>query len=75
MEDSLKKIKPLKKALILPTDRGEHESRMEPLALTSKHHEDLVDLVLELVSESASFSSSIPPAFAQGTNRRTKATA
>lgn len=65
MEDSPKKIKPLTKALILPTDRGEHESLMEPLALTIKHHEDLADLVLELVSESASFSSSIPPAFAQ----------
>lgn len=65
MEDSTKKIEPLTKALTPPPDRGEHESLMEPLLVTAEHNEDLADLVLELASESASFSSSIPAAFAQ----------
>ncbi len=65
MEDSTKKIKPLTKALTPPPDRGEHVSLMEPLLVTTEHNEDLADLVLELASESASFSSSIPEAFAQ----------
>jgi hypothetical protein len=63
-----KKSKPLNEPLISPIDRGEYESLMEPLLVANGRYEDLADLVLELVSESASFSGSLPPAFARSSS-------
>lgn len=65
MADRTSKNKPLKKPLRKPVvDRAEHPSLMEPLTLSQDRPKaDLDDLVLELVSESASFRSSMPEPF------------
>ena len=67
MNDKHQPDKPLKKAPTLrPPDRDEHTTLMEPLLLQSDNYKDeLDDLVLTLVLESASFKSSMPPAFVQ----------
>jgi len=66
MNEKRHNSKPLKKApKIALIDRQEHTSLMEPLLLQSdKYGDELDDLVLTLVSESASFKSSMPTVFA-----------
>ncbi|MGA8028055.1 MAG: Fic family protein [Bryobacteraceae bacterium] len=45
---------------IIPVDRAEAVSLMEPLLLGPRHREPLTDLALELTHESASFRASLP---------------
>jgi Fic family protein len=51
------------KADIIPEDRGETVSLMEPLLLggSSRHREMLADLALDLAQKSAGFKNSLPP--------------
>ena len=67
MTDRSSKNKPLKKPLNKAVvDRDEHASLMEPLTLSQERPKaELDDLVLELVSESASFRSSMPATFVE----------
>ncbi len=45
---------------ILPADRGELVSLMEPLLLGARHREHLTDLALDLTQRSAGFRASLP---------------
>ncbi len=65
MKEKSSKNKPLKETLKKAIeDREEHPSRMEPLVPSEKSRiNGIDDLAMELVSESASFKSSMPPTF------------
>lgn len=61
----MKNKKPDKKSdILMPIDRHENPSLMEPLLIseTSAHRKELMDLVVELVAKSAGFKSSLPSA-------------